>query len=86
VISPSQGRYLAQTQNKHKQASTPRVGFEPTIPEFERAKTVHALDRATTVIRQQRLCFNPGYDEIITRFYILQRLVEIFRVEFQHYL
>jgi hypothetical protein len=28
----------------------PLVGFEPTIPEFERAKTVHALDRAATVI------------------------------------
>jgi hypothetical protein len=28
----------------------PRVGFEPTIPVFERAKTVHALDRATTGI------------------------------------
>jgi hypothetical protein len=28
----------------------PEVGFEPTIPVFERAKTVHALDRATTVI------------------------------------
>jgi hypothetical protein len=28
----------------------PRVGFEPTIPVFERAKTVHALDRASTVI------------------------------------
>jgi hypothetical protein len=28
----------------------PRVGFEPTIPMFERAKTVHALDRAATVI------------------------------------
>jgi hypothetical protein len=27
-----------------------RVGFEPTIPEFERAKAFHALDRATTVI------------------------------------
>jgi hypothetical protein len=26
-----------------------RVGFEPTIQVFERAKTVHALDRATTV-------------------------------------
>jgi hypothetical protein len=24
----------------------PRVGFETTIPVFERAKTVHALDRA----------------------------------------
>jgi hypothetical protein len=28
----------------------PRVGFEPTIPVFERAKTVHALDSAATVI------------------------------------
>jgi hypothetical protein len=28
----------------------PRVRFEPTIPAFERAKTVHALDRAATVI------------------------------------
>jgi hypothetical protein len=28
----------------------PRVGFEPTIPVFERAKPVHALDRAAAVI------------------------------------
>jgi hypothetical protein len=28
----------------------PQVGFEPTIPAFERAKTVHTLDRAATVI------------------------------------
>jgi hypothetical protein len=27
-----------------------QVGFEPTIPVFDRAKAVHALDRATTVI------------------------------------
>jgi hypothetical protein len=26
------------------------MGFEPTIPAFERAKTVHALDRAATAI------------------------------------
>jgi hypothetical protein len=43
VISPSQGRYLTHT-------SMPRVGIETTIPEFERVKTVHALDRAATVI------------------------------------
>jgi hypothetical protein len=30
--------------------SMPRVGFELMIPAFERAKTVHALDRASTVI------------------------------------
>jgi hypothetical protein len=28
----------------------PCVGFESMIPAFERAKTVHALDRATAVI------------------------------------
>jgi hypothetical protein len=28
----------------------PRLGFEPATPVFERAKTVHALDRAATVI------------------------------------
>jgi hypothetical protein len=32
VISPSQGRYLTQTQNKHRQTSMPRVGFEPADP------------------------------------------------------
>jgi hypothetical protein len=26
------------------------VGFEPTIPAFERAETVHALDRVATVV------------------------------------
>jgi hypothetical protein len=28
----------------------PQVEFEPTIPVFERAKTVHALDSVATVI------------------------------------
>jgi hypothetical protein len=28
----------------------PRVGLESTTPVFERAKTVHALDRTATVI------------------------------------
>jgi hypothetical protein len=28
----------------------PLAGFEPTIPVFERAKTVHALDSEATVI------------------------------------
>jgi hypothetical protein len=35
-----------QTQNKRTHTSIPWVGFEPTIPAFERAKTVHALDSA----------------------------------------
>jgi hypothetical protein len=45
VISPSQGCYLTQTQT-----SIPRMVFEPTIPAFERRKTVNASDRAATVI------------------------------------
>jgi hypothetical protein len=32
------------------QTSTPQVGFEPTTPAFERAKTVHAIVRTATVI------------------------------------
>jgi hypothetical protein len=42
--------YTTQTQNKPPQTSIPGVGFEPTIPASEGAKTVHALDRAATVI------------------------------------
>jgi hypothetical protein len=51
-ISPSQGRYLhrtTQTRNKRRQISMPWVGFEPTIPAFEREKIFYALDRAATV-------------------------------------
>jgi hypothetical protein len=40
----------AQTQNIHTQTSMLQVGFEPMIPVFERAKTVHALDCTATVI------------------------------------
>jgi hypothetical protein len=39
-----------QTQNKRTQTPMPRVGFEPTIPAFRRAKRVHALDGAATTI------------------------------------
>jgi hypothetical protein len=58
VISSSQGFYLdANTEkrarertNTHKhQTAMPCVGFEPTIPASERARTVHALDRSATV-------------------------------------
>jgi hypothetical protein len=40
----------AQTQNKDKQTSVPRVGFESTTPALDQTKTVHALDSAATVI------------------------------------
>jgi hypothetical protein len=50
VARPLPTHKTPQTQNKHTQTSMPRVGFESTIPVFERAKTVHALDRAATAI------------------------------------
>jgi hypothetical protein len=37
VIIPSQGRYLTENHNKHKQISMPRVGCEPTILAFKRS-------------------------------------------------
>jgi hypothetical protein len=57
VLGPSQGLYLNTGQHKHrkthKYTHTPNIharsGFEPTITESERAKTVHALDRSATV-------------------------------------
>jgi hypothetical protein len=50
VARPLPTHRTTQTQNKRTQTSMPRVRFEPTIPVFERAKTVHPLDRAATVI------------------------------------
>jgi hypothetical protein len=50
-------RHKAATYTgRHKQRRNavqiymPRVGFEPTFPVFEQAKTFHASDRAATVI------------------------------------
>jgi hypothetical protein len=56
VISSSQGLCLNTVQHKHRinthtyQISMPCVGYEPTIPAFEQAKTVHVLDRSAIVI------------------------------------
>jgi hypothetical protein len=43
----------------------PGVGFEHTIPVFGRTKTVHALDRATTVTgkKERSLGINPREQE-----------------------
>jgi hypothetical protein len=46
VERPLPAHRTAQTQNKRTQTSMPWVGFEATIPVFDRAKTVHALYRA----------------------------------------
>jgi hypothetical protein len=48
-IGPTQGLYLHASQhNTEKRGDTSmlRVGFEPTIPVFERPKTVRASDRS----------------------------------------
>jgi hypothetical protein len=50
VARPLPTHKTTQTQNKRTQTSMSWMGFEPTIRTFERAKTVHALDRAATVI------------------------------------
>jgi hypothetical protein len=50
VARPLPRQRTTQTQNKRTQTSMPWVGIESTIPVFERAKAVHALDRAETVI------------------------------------
>jgi hypothetical protein len=43
-------RPLPTHRTTQTQTSIPWVGFEPTIPAFEREKTAHALDRAATVL------------------------------------
>jgi hypothetical protein len=50
VARPLSAHRTAQTQNKRIQTSIPWAGFEPTTPVFERARAVHALDHAATVI------------------------------------
>jgi hypothetical protein len=50
VARPPPTHGMAQTQNKCTQTLMPQVGFEPTIPVFERAKTVHALYNGATMI------------------------------------
>jgi hypothetical protein len=54
-IRPSQGLYLRIGQHKHKINADNRdihalSGIRTTIPAFERAKAVHALDGTATVI------------------------------------
>jgi hypothetical protein len=54
VPRPLPAHRATQTQNKRTQTSMPWVGCSPTIPVFERAKTVHAMNRAATVIGRER--------------------------------
>jgi hypothetical protein len=50
IPRPPPTHRTTQTQNTRTQRSMFRMGFEHTIPVFERANMVHALDRAATVI------------------------------------
>jgi hypothetical protein len=50
IARPRPAHRATPTQNKRRQTSMRWVGFETTIPAFELAKTVHAFDRAATVI------------------------------------
>jgi hypothetical protein len=54
VVRPLPANRTTRTQNKCMQISMPLVGFEPTIPAFERVKTVHALGGVATVIAQMK--------------------------------
>jgi hypothetical protein len=68
VARPLTTHRSTQTQNKRTQTSMSLVKFEPTIPVFERAKTIHALDRAATVIgRVMSLC-----DELLRRILMVE--------------
>jgi hypothetical protein len=77
-ISQSQGGFLHTEQHKRRQTSMPWVGFEPTIPVFELAKTVYALDRTGTLIgsaqkifahygRVELLSYERNFGEIIVK-------------------
>jgi hypothetical protein len=46
----------------------PFVEFEPTIPVCERAKTDHALDRAATVIGENRIWYTKYSATINNKF------------------
>jgi cytochrome bd-type quinol oxidase subunit 1 len=69
VARPLSAHRTPQTQNKRTQTSMPPVGFEHTIQMFKRAKTVHASDRAATVIGSTCLGF--------IYFWILETVVKI---------
>jgi hypothetical protein len=50
IAKPLPTHRTAQTQNNCPKNSMSIVGFEPTIPVFERAKAVHDLNCAVTLI------------------------------------
>jgi hypothetical protein len=67
VISPSQGHYLHTGQHKHRINAHPDIlalsGIPTHVSSVERAKIVHAVDRAATVTgrRAHNLYFSMSY-------------------------
>jgi hypothetical protein len=71
-ISPSQGlcTYTGEHKhriNAHKHTVMPWVEFEPTILVFELEKTVHAVDRAATVIGIQNVLVLRNFELSLLR-------------------
>jgi hypothetical protein len=54
----------------------PSVGFEPTIPVFERAKTVHALDCAATVIGYKKAAWDKCNTYIFFTYFLSRDLAK----------
>jgi hypothetical protein len=65
VARPIPTHRTTETRNKRTQTSMPRMGFEPTIPEFEGAKAVHALDRTA--------CDRLWESHVINKYYTKRR-------------
>jgi hypothetical protein len=63
IAKPLPTHRKTQTQNKRIQTSMSEVGFKPTIPVFERAKTVHAFDSTATVIGVRNIYCTNFYVE-----------------------
>jgi hypothetical protein len=72
VSRPLPTHRTTQTQNKRTQTHMPQVGYELTIPAFERAKTADALDRAATSASLYEV------KTLKTLVYILTHIINIF--------
>jgi hypothetical protein len=55
----------------------PQLGFEPTIPKFKGAKTIDALDRASTVIGREAITEQYFYITAATLTSIYDLLTEL---------
>jgi hypothetical protein len=55
----------------------PQVGFEPMIPVFERVRTVHALDRATSVMGNVDALARTKTQTVIYRTYYVNSGVKL---------